>query len=86
MQVQKKALAQMIVMFCEAVRFKLILEEIKRMITEARTSPLPLLMWSWITNWSTLSRFALDCYKREKRGDLNDNHNLLESIADLQWV
>jgi hypothetical protein len=79
----KKALVQMVIMFCEAVRFKLILEEIIGMMKEFKTSVLPLLMWSWTNNWNTLSAFALNCKSREDIGVLTDDPVVVNTVTAL---
>ncbi|KAK3136274.1 hypothetical protein QOZ80_5BG0430810 [Eleusine coracana subsp. coracana] len=80
----KKALLQMVVMFCEAVRFKLILEEIVNIMKEYKTSVLPPHMWDWTKNWHVLSAYAVDCKGRDANNIDLDDQVLLQSVAGLQ--
>lgn len=48
------------------------------------TAPLPPVMWYWINNWKTLSRFAIDCKDREDREEMADDPELLLSVRDFE--
>lgn len=58
---QRKALTQLIVMFCEASRFTPIYDLVLEAMGKDQSMPLDVGVWVWINNWSTLSKFALHC-------------------------
>lgn len=80
MKKQRKVLVQIAMMFCETIRFKLILKKILNLMTEGRTGTLDSLAWDWVNNWSTISSFALV----SKR--LEDNHVFVDAAEDLEKV
>ena len=79
-----KALIQTIVMFCEALRFVPIFEEIKKMLETGDTLILPPVVWSWVNNWHVLSQFALDCKYLDEQEVFIDNPALLIRIKKFQ--
>ncbi|KAF2906870.1 hypothetical protein DAI22_12g052900 [Oryza sativa Japonica Group] len=66
MKRQRKALTQLIILFCEAARIRPVLEFISEAMSTEDTTPLDETLWTWIKNWSTLSRFALHCRRCER--------------------
>lgn len=66
MVAQKKALAQLIVMFCEASRFNPVFDFVKSAMGSYVSLKVPLNLWTMIKNFSTISRFALHSEEKDK--------------------
>uniref|UniRef100_K3YDJ1 Uncharacterized protein n=1 Tax=Setaria italica TaxID=4555 RepID=K3YDJ1_SETIT len=81
---QRKMLVQLIVLFCEAVRFKRLRAKLLEIMEDGRSFTLPQKMWSWLQDWSTTSMFALSCKQREGGGNMQDDPRVLRSVEGLE--
>ncbi|XP_072151320.1 uncharacterized protein [Setaria viridis] len=81
---QRKALVQLIVLFCEAVRFRQMRARLLEIMEDGQSVTLPRKMWPWLQEWSTASKFALSCKEREGHGNMQDDPSLLRSVEGLE--
>ncbi|KAK8449996.1 hypothetical protein SEVIR_7G297100v4 [Setaria viridis] len=81
---QRKALVQLILLFCEAVRFRQMRARLLEIMEDGQSVTLPRKMWPWLQKWSTASTFALNCKEREGRGNMQDDPRLLRSVEGLE--
>ena len=80
----KKAVVHMIIMFCEAVRFELLFQEILKMMGAGSTLPLPPVMCYWTNNWKVLSGFALNCKQRDETLEMAGDPELLLKVRKFE--
>lgn len=83
MRRQRKSLVQLIVLFCEAVRFKRMRARILQIMESGQSVPLPEHMWTWLQKWSAASSFALYSKRREDEGIMHDDPDQLGAVEEL---
>lgn len=80
MKMQRKVLVQLAMLFCEAIRFKHLLEKLLEIMASGKNDKLPPNMWGWPQKWSVLSKFALTCKLREAENFLHDDQNDIRAV------
>ncbi|KAJ1265001.1 hypothetical protein BS78_08G044100 [Paspalum vaginatum] len=81
MKRQRRALVQLVVLFCEALRFKHLLARLMEIMASGQSIKLPPHMWDWFRKWSSISKFALDCKHRDSIEEEDDDADLLLNIT-----